>query len=69
MEIKPDTILNVAKQRLGELENDILTYKIICNQQAIEIENYKNIISQLSKKSDEFGVKETTKNVKCEDNK
>lgn len=41
MEINNQTVLNAAKQRTHELEDELLTYKIICTQQQIEIENHK----------------------------
>lgn len=47
MEINNQTVLNAAKQRTHELEDEILTYKIICTQQAIEIETYKKEIQKL----------------------
>lgn len=62
MEINNQTVLNVAKQRTHELEDEILTYKMICSQQAIEIDNFKKIINELNKKIKEFEPKETTKN-------
>lgn len=57
MEINNQTVLNVAKQRTHELEDEILTYKIICSQQAIEIDNFKKIINELNKKIEEFETK------------
>lgn len=67
MEINNQTVLNAAKQRTHELEDELLTYKIICTQQQIEIENHKKIIGELSKKMKEFEPKEVTKNVPCKE--
>lgn len=57
MEVTNQTVLNTAKQRIHELEDELLTYKIICSQQIIEIEDYKKIINELNKKSEEFETK------------
>lgn len=54
MEVTNQTVLNVAKQRTHELEDEILIYKIMCTQQQIEIEKYK-------KKIEEFESKESKK--------
>lgn len=69
MEVTNQTVLNAAKQRIHELEDELLPYKIMCTQQAIEIENYKKIIGELSKKMEELELKETIKNISCKDNK
>lgn len=69
MEVNNQVVLKAAKQRTFELEDEILTYKIICTQQVIEIEKYKKIINELNKKIKEFEPKETTKNVPCKESK
>lgn len=69
MEVTKQTVLSSAKQRIHELEDELLTYRIMCTQQMIEIENYKKIIGELSKKKEEFKPKEATKNVPCKEPK
>jgi len=69
MESNNQTVLKVSKQRIHELEDVLLTYKIMCTQQQIEIENYNKIIAELSKKLAEFEPTEETKNVPCKESK
>ena len=53
MEIKSETILLVSKQRISELESELLDYRALCTQQQIVINALKNKIEQFNKEDKE----------------